>query len=103
LDPLQNGGQRGPNGVGTKPDIKEVWDEGSMKRLWDYLTRNATDTTPYSRYDGRMRVLPDGTEIGLPQSAKGWDRLPVWGSDRRRIGLGRSDVPFLGLGVAQGL
>jgi hypothetical protein len=24
LEPLQNGGRRGPNGVGTEPDVKEI-------------------------------------------------------------------------------
>jgi hypothetical protein len=43
LDPLQNGGKRGPNGVGTNAKVKEVWDSSSMKRMWDYLTRNAAD------------------------------------------------------------
>jgi hypothetical protein len=43
LDPLQNGGKRGPNGVGTNPDVTEVWDTGAIQRLWDYLTRNAED------------------------------------------------------------
>jgi hypothetical protein len=51
--------------------------------LWDYLTRNATDTNPYSGYDGTVRVLPDGTQIGLRQSAKGWgDTIDVWYPDR---------------------
>jgi hypothetical protein len=30
--------------VGTKPEIKELWDAASIKRMWDYLTRNATDS-----------------------------------------------------------
>jgi hypothetical protein len=87
LDPLQTGGKRGPNGVGTRPDVKEMWDSSSMKRLWDYLTRNAADTTPRSGYDGIARVLPDGTEIGLRQSGKGWgDTIDVWypdGTDKK--------------------
>lgn len=83
LDPLQNGGKRGPNGVGTKPGINEVWDTASIKRMWEYLTRNATDTTPRAGYDGIARVLPDGTEIGLRQSGKGWeDTIDVWYPDR---------------------
>lgn len=82
LDPLQNGGKRGPNGVGTRPDVTEVWDSGATKRMWDYLTRNATDTAPRSGYDGVTRVLPDGTEIGLRQSGKGWgDTIDVWYPD----------------------
>jgi hypothetical protein len=70
---LQNGGKRGPDGVGTNPKVKELWDGGSIKRMWDYLTRNATDTQGPPGYQGPVRVLPDGTKIGLRQSAKGWD------------------------------
>jgi hypothetical protein len=55
----------GPNRVGTSPDIKEVWDAISMKRLWDYLTRNASDATPYFDYEGTVRVLPGFTPIGV--------------------------------------
>jgi hypothetical protein len=43
LEPMQNGGRRGSNGVGTEKDVKELWDKPSTKRLWDYLTRNAVD------------------------------------------------------------
>jgi hypothetical protein len=82
LDPLQNGGKRGPNGVGTKPDVKEVWDGASVKRMWDYLTRNAADSPPPPGWDGMTRVLPDGTKIGLRQSTQGWgDTLQVWYPD----------------------
>jgi hypothetical protein len=87
LDPLQNGGKRGPNGVGTKPKVKELWDTADIKRMWDYLTRNATDSQGRPGYDGPVRVLPDGTKIGLRQSGKGWgDTLDVWypdGSDKK--------------------
>jgi hypothetical protein len=87
LDPLQNGGKRGPNGVGTRPDVKELWDTAGIKRMWDYLTRNATDSRGRPRYDGPTRALPDGTEIGLRQSSDGWgDTLEVWypdGSDTK--------------------
>lgn len=87
LDPLQNGGKRGPNSVGTNPDVKEVWDRGSMRQLWDYLTRNAADTAARPGYDGIAKVLPDGTTIGLRQSAKGWDdTIDVWypdGTDKK--------------------
>lgn len=79
LDPLQNGGKRGPNGVGTRPDIKELWDAATIKRMWDYLTRNATDSPGRPGYKGPVRVLPDGTRIGLRQSSDGWgDTLDVW-------------------------
>ena len=82
LDPLQNGGKRGPNGVGTKPGVVEAWDTGAMKRMWDYLTRNATDADAGPGYSGPVRVLPDGTKIGLRQSAKGWDdTIDVWYPD----------------------
>jgi|GEM_PF-1701788 len=82
LDPLPNGGKRGPNGVGTRPDIKEVPDTASVKRLWDYLTRNAADTQPPPGFDGPVRMLPDGTRIGLRQSTQGWDdTLQVWYPD----------------------
>jgi hypothetical protein len=81
LDPLQNGGKRGPNGVGTKPGVTEVWDAGAMKRMWDYLTRNATDADGGPGYQGPVRMLPDGTRIGLRQS-KGWDdTIDVWYPD----------------------
>ncbi|ORW04875.1 hypothetical protein AWC15_02660 [Mycobacterium lacus] len=87
LDPLQNGGQRGPNGVGTKPKVKELWDTATIKRMWDYLTRNATDCPGPPGYEGPVRVLPDGTKIGLRQSGKGWgDTIDVWypdGSDKK--------------------
>jgi hypothetical protein len=79
LDPLPNGGKRGPNGVGTRPDIKEVPDSASVRRLWDYLTRNARDTQPPPGFDGPVRMLPDGTKIGLRQSTQGWDdTVQVW-------------------------
>ncbi len=82
LDPLQNGGKRGPNGVGTNPEVKEVWDEGSMRQLWEYLTRNATDTQGSSTFEGPVRRLPDGTKIGWHQSGKGWgDTIDVWYPD----------------------
>ncbi|WP_163663095.1 hypothetical protein [Mycobacterium shinjukuense] len=82
LDPLQDGGKRGPDGVGTKPKVKELWDAATVKRMWDYLTRNATDCPGPPDYDGPVRVLPDGTEIGLRQSGKGWgDTLDVWYPD----------------------
>ncbi|CCK58288.1 hypothetical protein [Mycobacterium canetti] len=87
LDPLQNGGKRGPNGMGTKPKVKELWDAATIKRMWDYLTRNAADCPGPPDYDGPVRVLPDGTKIGLRQSGKGWgDTLDVWypnGTDRK--------------------
>ena len=74
LDPLQNGGRRGSNGVGTEPDVKEIWDEPSMRRLWDYLTRNAVDGAGPPDYRGTVRVLPDGTRIGL-RTKRGLGRL----------------------------
>ncbi|ETB02703.1 hypothetical protein P863_24820 [Mycobacterium avium subsp. silvaticum ATCC 49884] len=87
LDPLQNGGKRGRYGVGTNPGVKELWDRSSIKRMWDYLTRNAADSPGRPGYDGVTRVLPDGTEIGLRQSGKGWgDTIDVWypdGSDKK--------------------
>jgi hypothetical protein len=87
LDPLQNGGRRGPNGVGTNPEVKELWDTTSIKRMWDYLTRNATDSQGRPGYRGPVRALPDGTKIGLRPSNKGWgDTLDVWypdGSDTK--------------------
>jgi hypothetical protein len=87
LDPLPNGGKRGPNGVGTNPEVKEVWDEGSMRQLWDYLTRNGTDTQGPPTFKGPVRRLPDGTEIGWRQSGKGWgDTIDVWypdGTDKK--------------------
>jgi hypothetical protein len=82
LDPLQNGGKRGPNGIGTNPDVKEVWDRASMRQLWDYLTRDAADTQGPPGFNGSVRVLPDGTKIGLRQSSKGWgDTLQAWYPD----------------------
>lgn len=82
LDPLQNGGKRGANGVGTRPGVKEVWDTSSVKQLWDYLTRNGSDAEPRSGYKGITKALPDGTEIGLRQSGKGWDdTIDVWYPD----------------------
>jgi hypothetical protein len=82
LDPLQNGGKRGPNGVGTKPGIKEAWDNASIKQMWDYLIRNAADCPPPPGWDGATRVLPDGTKIGLRRSTQGWgDTLQVWYPD----------------------
>jgi len=87
LDPLQNGGKRGPNGVGTNPDVKEVWDQASMRQLWDYLTRNATDSQGPPGFKGPVVMLPDGTKIGFRQSTKGWgDTIDVWypdGSDTK--------------------
>jgi hypothetical protein len=81
LEPLQNGGRRGPNGVGTEPDVKEIWDESSMKRLWDYLTRNANDGVPPPDYRGPVRVLPDGTRIGYRGSGRWGDTIDVWYPD----------------------
>jgi hypothetical protein len=72
LDPLQNGGRRGSNGVGTKPKVTEIWDEASMRRLWDYLTRHGVEGVPPHDYDGPVRVLPDGTRIGYRRS-EGWE------------------------------
>jgi hypothetical protein len=87
LDPLQNGGKRGPNGIGTNPDVKEVWDRGSMRQLWDYLTHNAPDSEGPPGFKGSVRILPDGTKIGFRQSTKGWgDTIDVWfpdGSDTK--------------------
>ncbi len=88
LDPLQNGGKRGPNAVGTKPKVKELWDTSTIKRMWDYLTRNATDSPGPPGYKGPVRILPDGTKIGLRQSSDGWgDTLDVWypNGDRPKI------------------
>ncbi|MGY4653757.1 WXG100 family type VII secretion target [Mycobacterium sp. URHB0021] len=73
LDPLQNGGRRGPNSVGTKTGVKEVWDRGSVRQLWENLTRSAADADGWPGYRGPVRMLPDGTMIGLRQSGKGWD------------------------------
>ncbi|GFG52286.1 hypothetical protein [Mycolicibacterium agri] len=78
LDPLPNGGKRGTNGVGTSSRVKEIWDEGSTRRLWDYLTRNAADEAPPQDYEGPVRVLPDGTRIGFRQSDKWGDTIDVW-------------------------
>ena len=81
LDPLQNGGRRGSNGVGSKPKIKEIWDEASTRRLWDYLTRNSTEGATPPEYRGAVRALPDGTRIGFRQS-EGWgDSIDVWYPD----------------------
>lgn len=78
LDPLQNGGRRGPNGVGKEPEVKELWDTATIKRAWDYLTRNAVDAPGPPSYKGKVRVLPDGTQIGIRQSSDGWgDTLDV--------------------------
>lgn len=85
LDPLQNGGKRGPNGVGKEPEVKELWDTATIKRAWDYLTRNAVDAPGPPTYRGKVRVLPDGTQIGIRQSSDGWgDTLDVWYPDRER-------------------
>jgi hypothetical protein len=78
LEPLQNGGRRGPNGVATKPSVKEIWDEPSTRRLWDYLTRNAAEGSPPSEYGGTVRVLPDGTKIGFRRSERWGDSIDVW-------------------------
>jgi hypothetical protein len=82
LEPLQNGGRRGSNGVGTEPVVKEIWDEPSTRRLWDYLTREAIGAAPPPKYEGTVRVLPDGTRIGLRRS-EGWgDSIDVWYPDK---------------------
>jgi hypothetical protein len=70
-----------PDGVGTEPEVKEVWDRAGIRRMWDYLTRNGADSPGRSRYDGLTRVLPDGTEIGLRQSDDWGDTLDVWYPD----------------------
>jgi hypothetical protein len=87
LDPLQNGGRRGANGVGKEPEVKELWDTAGIKRMWDYLTRNATDSQGRPGYEGATRVLPDGTEIGLRQSNDWGDTLEVWypNGDKKKI------------------
>jgi hypothetical protein len=72
LDPLQIGGKRASNDVGTRPGVTEVWDQGSMRQLWDYLTRNAADSEGLPGFKGPVRILPDGTKIGFRQSTKGW-------------------------------
>jgi hypothetical protein len=81
LDPLQNGGRRGSNGVGTKPGVKEIWDEPSTRRLWDYLTRNTVEGAPPPEYEGTVRVLPDGTRIGFRGSGRWGDSIDVWYPD----------------------
>jgi hypothetical protein len=96
LDPLQNGGKRGPNGVGTNPEVKELRDRASIKRMWDYLTRNAADSPGPPGYQGPVRVLPDGTRIGLRQSSKGWDdTIDVWYPDGDRPKIHVPYVPPL--------
>ena len=67
--------------MGTKPEVKEVWDEPSMRRLWDYLTRNAVEGSPPPEYKGAVRVLPDGTRIGLRRSEDWGDSIDVWYPD----------------------
>jgi hypothetical protein len=74
LDPLQNGGKRGPNGVGTNPDVKEVWDRASMGQLWDNLTRNATDSQGPPGFQGPVRILPDGHQDRLSAEHQGVGR-----------------------------
>jgi hypothetical protein len=82
LEPLPFGGKRSPNGVGTRPNVKEVWDERSVRQLWDYLTRNATDCDGPPGFKGPVRLLPDGTRIGLRQSSQGWgDTIQAWYPD----------------------
>jgi hypothetical protein len=78
LEPLQNGGRRGSNGVGTKPKVKEIWDEASTRRLWDYLTRNTVEGAGPPNYKGPVRALPDGTRIGLRRSEEWADTIDVW-------------------------
>jgi hypothetical protein len=78
LEPLQNGGRRGSNSVGTEKDVKEIWDEPSTRRLWDYLTRAAVDGEPPPKYKGTVRVLPDGTRIGFRRSERWGDSIDVW-------------------------
>jgi hypothetical protein len=82
LEPMQNGGRRGSNGVGTEKDVKELWDKPSTKRLWDYLTRNAVDGEGPPKYKGTVRVLPDGTRIGFRASGRWGDTIDVWYPDR---------------------
>lgn len=83
LDPLQNGGRRGPNGVGTKSTVKEVWDDVSTRRLWDYLTRQAVEDAPPPDYEGTVQRLPDGTRIGMRRSEDWGDTIDVWYPDPR--------------------
>ena len=80
LDPLQNGGKRGPNGVGTNPDVKEVWDQNSMRQLWDYLTRNATDSQGPPGYNGPDGRCPTGPRLVC-------DRAPRGGVTRFKLGI----------------
>lgn len=82
LEPMPNGGSRGNNGVGTKPGVKEVWDESSMRRLWDYLTRQTAEDVPPPDYKGAVRALPDGTRIGFRTSEEWGDTIDVWYPDR---------------------
>lgn len=79
MDPLQNAGKKGPNGVGMRPDVKELWDTPSVRRMWDYLTRNASDLPNDPHYNGFKRVLPDGTKIGLRATRYGCaSTVDVW-------------------------
>jgi len=62
LDQLKKGGNKGINELPNTADIR---------RLWDYLTRNATELPLDPRYGdgtGHQRMLPDGTIIGIRES-----------------------------------
>jgi hypothetical protein len=91
LEPLQNGGRRGSNDVGTEPRVKEVWDATAIKRLWDYLTRNGADGELGRAYDGTARVLPDGTKIGLRLSEEWGDTIDVVYPDGSRT---KAHIPY---------
>ncbi len=86
LDPLQIGGRRGPNGVGTNPEVVEAWGPAAIKQMWDYLTRNAEESVGPQGFKGPVQALPDGTRIGLRQSTQGWgDTIQVWYPDGRLV------------------
>jgi hypothetical protein len=74
LDPLPDGKKKG--------EVKELPNTADIRRLWDYLTKNAAESPPDPDYPYPRRVLDDGTRIGLRESKKWGPTVDVWYPDR---------------------
>ncbi|MGH3676822.1 MAG: hypothetical protein ACRDU5_14015 [Mycobacterium sp.] len=55
---------------GNKPWIKEIRSVEDLRRLWDWVNKGASERVgSYGETPGSMRVLPDGTIVGIRDAA----------------------------------